>query len=134
VQMLMQVSIQSLHIMLEETDMHDEKTVRDMMVPFRPLDGNVRVEVEHHNTMYTKDLCKRYQDNLTAGGPDEIARAVTTVMGEEDSKWRQAVHAQTHMAKTNVGARVPKMTLWENELQPDFKASMTLTTRNYCPT
>ena len=63
VQTLMQVSIQSLHIMLEETDMHDEKAVQDMMVLFRPLDGNVRAEVEHYNTMYTKDLCKRYQDN-----------------------------------------------------------------------
>ena len=131
VQTLMQVSIQSLHIMLEETDMHDEKAVQDMMVLFRPLDGNVRAEVEHHNTRYTKDLCKRYQDNLTASGPDEIARAVREVMGEEDSKWREAVHAQTQVSRTNVQERVAKMEQWENEVQADFTASMRLTTRNY---
>jgi len=44
--------------MLAEIDMHDDKAVRDTLVLFRPLDGNVRAEVEHHNTRYTKDLCR----------------------------------------------------------------------------
>jgi len=131
VQTLMQVSIESLHVMLAAIDMHDDKAVRDTLVLFRPLDGNVRAEVEHHNTRYTKDLCKRYQDNLTASGPDEIARAVREVMGEEDSKWREAVHAQTQVSRTNVQERVAKMEQWENEVQADFTASMRLTTRNY---
>jgi len=45
--------------MLQDTDMHDEKAVRDTMVLFHPLYGNVRAEVEHHNTRYKKELCKR---------------------------------------------------------------------------
>ena len=97
-------SVSSRHV--GRNRLHDEKAVRNMLVLFRPLDGNVRAEVEHHNTRYTKDLCQRYQDNFTASGPDEIARAVTKVMGEEDSKWREAVHAQTQLSKTNVEARV----------------------------
>ena len=133
VQTLMQVNIQSLHVMLAEIDMHDKKAVRNTLVLFHPLDGNVRAEVGHHNTRYTKDLCQRYQDNFTASGPDEIARAVTKVMGEEDSKWREAVHAQTQLSRTNVEARVDKMQPWENEVQTDFKASMRFTTRNYYP-
>ena len=54
-------------------------------------------------------------------------------MGEEDSKWREAMHAQTHLSRTNVEARVQKMQLWENEVRTDFKASMRFTTRNYYP-
>jgi len=73
---LMKVSIQSLHVMLQDIDMHDDKAVQDAMVLFRPLDGNACAEVEHHNTRYKKDLCKRYKDNVTASGPDDIARAV----------------------------------------------------------
>ena len=49
VQMLMEVSIQSLHVMLQDTDMHNEKAVQDAIVLFHPLDGNVCAEVEHHN-------------------------------------------------------------------------------------
>jgi len=104
------------------------------MVLFRPLDGNVRAGFEHLNTRYKKDLCKRYQDNVTASGPDEIARAVKRVREVEDSKWREAVTAQTKMAKTNVGARVPQMTSPGNALQLDFKASMRFTTSNNYPT
>jgi len=104
------------------------------MALFRLLDGNVRAEVEHHNTRYKKDLCKRYQDNVTASGLDEIARVVKKVMGLEDSKWREAVTAQTKAAKTNVGSRVQEMTRFENTLQLDFQASMRLTTCNFYPT
>ena len=94
VQTLMEVDIQSLHVMLQDTDMHDvEKAVRDTKVLFRPLDGNVRAGFEHLNTRYKKDLCKRYQDDVTASGPDEIARAVKKVREVEDSKWREAVTA-----------------------------------------
>jgi len=56
VQTLMEVSIQSLHVMLQDTDMDDKTAVLHTMV----LKGNVRTEIEHHNTMYKKDLCKRY--------------------------------------------------------------------------
>ena len=52
VQTLMEVRIQSLHVMSQDTDMHYEKAVRDMMVLFRLLDGNVRAEVEHHNIRF----------------------------------------------------------------------------------
>jgi len=103
------------------------------MVLFRPLDGNVGAEVEHHNTGYKKYLCKRYQDTVTASGPDQIARAVKKVMGVEDSKWREAVTAQTKPAKKNAGSRVKEMTRFENTLQLDFKASMRLTTWDYYP-
>ena len=99
-------------------DMHDDKAVRDTLVLFRPLDGNVRAEVEHHNTRYTKDLCQRYQDNLTASGPDEIARAVREVMGEEDSKWREAVHAQTQVSRTNVRSGLQKWNYAKTRCKP----------------
>jgi len=134
VQTLMEVNIQSLHVMLQDTDMHDEKAVQDAMVLFRPLDSNVCEEVEHHNTRYEKDLCKRYKDNMTASGPDDIARAVKQVMGVEDSKWREAVTAQTIMAKTNVGARVQEMSSHANELQLDFTVSMRFSTPKYYKT
>jgi len=52
----------------------------------------------------------------------------------EDSKWREAVTAQTKMTKTNVGARLPQMTSPKNALQLDFKASMRITTGKYYPT
>jgi len=52
VQTLMEVSIQSLHVMLQDTDMDDETAVLYTMV----LEGNVHAEVEHHNTRYKKDL------------------------------------------------------------------------------
>jgi len=52
VQTLMEVSIQSLHVMFQDTDMDDETAVLDTMV----LEGNVHAEVEHHNTRYKKDL------------------------------------------------------------------------------
>ena len=130
VQTLMEVSIQSLHFMLQDTDMHDEKAVQDALGLFRPLDGKVCAEVEHHNTRYEKDRRKRYKDNMTASGPDDIARAVKQVMDVEDSKWREAVTAQTIMAKTNVGARVQEMGSHANELQLDFTASMRFSTPN----
>jgi len=76
VQTLMQVSVQSLNVILQDIDMHDDKAVQDAMVLFRPLDGNVSAEVEYHNTRYKKDLCKRYQDNVTASGPKDIARVM----------------------------------------------------------
>ena len=66
VQTLMEVSIQSLHVMLQDTDMDDETAVLYTMV----LEGNVHAEVEHHNTRYKKDLCKRYQDNVTTSRPE----------------------------------------------------------------
>ena len=47
---LMEVNIQSLHVKLQDTDMHDEKVVLDTMVLSRLLDGNMRAQVEHHNT------------------------------------------------------------------------------------
>jgi len=72
----MQVSIQSLHVILQDIDMHDDKAVQDAMVLFRPLDGNVCAEVQHHNTRYKEDLCKRCQDNVTASGPNDIARVM----------------------------------------------------------
>ena len=50
-------------------------------------------------------------------------------MGEEDSKWREAVHAQTQVSRTNVQERVAQMELYK--VQADFTASMRLTTRNY---
>jgi len=87
VQTLMEVSTQSLHVMLQDTDMHNKKAVQDAVVLFRPLEGNVCAEVEHHNTRYEKDLCKRCKDNVTVRGPDDIARAVKQVMGVENSKW-----------------------------------------------
>jgi len=133
VQTLMEASIQSLHVMLKDTDMDDETAVLEPMVLFRPLDGDVRAEVEHHNTRYKKDLCERYQDNVTASGPDEIACAVKKVMGVEDSKWCEAMTAQTKTAKTNVESRVQEKTRFENTLQLDFKASMRLTTSNLPP-
>jgi len=56
-------------------------------------------------------------------------------MGLEDSKCREAVTAQTKIAKTNVGSRVQEMTWFENTLQvDDFKASMRLTICNFYPT
>ena len=55
-------------------------------------------------------------------------------MGLEDSKCREAVTAQTKIAKTNVGARMQEMTLFENALQLDFKASIRFTNSNYYPT
>jgi len=61
VQTLMEVSIQSLHVMLQDTDMRDEKAVQDAIVLFRLLDGNVCAEVEQ------KDLCKRYKDEVRKG-------------------------------------------------------------------
>ena len=134
VQTLMEVSLQSLHIMLQDTDMHDEKAVHDAMVLFRPLDGNVRAKVEHHNTRHEKDICNRYKDNVTASGPDDIACAVEKVRGVEDSNWREEVTAQTKMAKTNVGARELQMASPRNALQLDFKASTRFTTSNYYPT
>jgi len=124
VQTLMEVSIQSLHVMLQDIHMHDDKAVQDAMVLFRPMDGNVCAEVEHHNTRYEKDLCKRFKDNETASGPNDIARAMQKVMGVEDSKWREAVTTRTINAKTNVGARVQEMSSHANEVQIDFTTSI----------
>jgi len=134
VQTLMEVSIQSMHVMLQDIDMHDDKAVQDAMVLFRPLDGNVCAEVEHHNTRYEKDFCKRYNDNVTASGPNDIARAMTKVIGVEDSKWREAVTTQTINAKTNVGARVQEMSSHANEVQLDFTVSMSFLTPYYYKT
>ena len=125
----MQLSVQSLNVILQGTDMHDDKAVQAVMVLFRPLDGNVCAEVEHHNTRYKKDLLKRYKDKVTASGPND-ARVMQKVKGVEDSKWREAVTAQTIMAKTNVGARVQEMGSHANELQLDFTASMRFSTPN----
>jgi len=85
------------------------------MILFCPLDGNVSAEVEHHNTMYKKDLCKMYQDNVTASGPDDIARVMQNIMGVENSKWREAVTAQMINTKTHVGERVPAMSSHAND-------------------
>jgi len=134
VQTLMQVSIQSLHVILQDIDMHDDKTVQDAMVLFRLLDGNVCAEVEQQNTRYKKDLCKRYQDNVTASGPNNIARATKKVMGVKDAKWREAVTAQTINAKTHVRERVPEMSSRANEVQLDFPESMRFSTSNYYKT
>jgi len=131
VQTLMKVSIQSLHVMLQDIDMHDDKAVQDAMVLFCPLDSNNCAEVEHHNIRYEKDLCKRYKDNVTASGPNDIAHAMKKVMGVEDSKWREAVTAQTINAKTGVGARVQEMSSHANEVQLDFTASMRFSTPNF---
>jgi len=134
VQTLMQVSIQSLHVILQDIDMHDDKAVQDAMVLFHPLDGNVCAEVEHHNTRYKKDLCKRYQDNVTASGPNDIARVKKQVMGVEDSKWRETATAQTINVKTHVGERVPEMSSHANEVQLDFSESLRFSTSNYYKT
>ena len=131
VQTLMKVSIQSMHVILQDIDMHDDKAVQDAMVLFRPLDGNMCAEVEYHNTRYEKDLCKRYKDNVTASGPNDIARAMKKVIGLEDSKWREAVTTQTINAKTNVGAQVQEMSSHANEVQLDFTASMRFSTPNF---
>ena len=134
VQTLKEVSIQSLHVMLQDTDMHDEEAVQEAMVPFRPLDGNVCAEVELHITRYKKDLYKSHKDNVTVSGTDDIARAVKQVMGVEDSEWCEAVTAQTIIAKTNVGVRVQEMSSHAIELQLDFTASMRFSTPNYYKT
>jgi len=53
----MEVSIQSLHVMMTETHMGDREqtAVLDTIALFRSLDGNVCAEVEHHDTKYKKD-------------------------------------------------------------------------------
>ena len=117
--------------LLQDIDMHDDKAVQDAMVLFRPLDGNVCAEVEYHNTKYEKDLCKRYKDNVTASGPNDIARAMKKVMVVEDSKWHEAVTAQTINAKTHVGLRVQEMSSRANEVRLDFTESMRFSTPNY---
>jgi len=134
VQTLMQVSVQSLNVILQGIDMHDDKAVQAVMVLFRPLDGNVYTEVEHHNTSYKKDLLKRYKDNVTASGPNDIARVMQKVKGVEDSKWREAVTAQIINAKTHVGQRVSAIQSHANEVQLDFSESPRFSTPTYCKT
>ena len=43
VQVLMEVSIQSLHVMMGETDMENQTAVLNTMALFRTLEGNMRV-------------------------------------------------------------------------------------------
>jgi len=52
----------------------------------------------------------------------------------EDSKWREAVTAQTKIARTNVGARVQEMSSLANGVQLDFTASTRFSTPNYYKT
>jgi len=134
VQTLMQVSVQSLNVILQGIDMQDDKAVQAAMVLFRPLDGNVCAEVEHHNTRYKKDLLKRYKDNVTASGPNDIARVMQKVESVEDSKWHEAVTAQMINAKTHVGQRVSAMQSHANEVQLDFSESLRFSTPNYYKT
>jgi len=72
-----------------------------------------------------------YKDNVTASGLDDIVRAVKQVMVVEDSKWREAVTAQTNMTKKYLGARVEEMSSHANALQLDFKASIRFSTPIY---
>jgi len=72
-----------------------------------------------------------YKDNVTASGLDDIVRAVKQVMVVEDSKWREAVTAQTNITKKYLGARVEEMSSHANALQLDFKASIRFSTPIY---
>jgi hypothetical protein len=129
VQTLMHVSIQSLHVILQDIDMQDIKAVQDAMVLFRWT--ATCVLKSSTTTLGTK---RRYQDNMTASGPNDIARVMKKVMGVEDSKWRGAVTAQTINAKTHVGERVPEMSAHANEVQIDFSESLMFSTSTHVTT
>ena len=119
--------------MMRDTDMDDQTAVLDTLALIRLLDGNVRAEVEHHDSKYKKDLRDRYPANVASSGSDEIVRVVQDLMAVEGSKWCDQVTAQPKNAKTNVGSRVEKTFCFENSLQLEFQPAMRLETAFFYP-